>query len=63
MAATFFKKVPLPREQRLALRRRLRVLLAQRAFLEARVNWRADPHVRKHLAPLQAAIAEIEAQL
>jgi hypothetical protein len=63
MNATFFKKVPLPREQRRALRKRLHVLTAQRAFLEARVNWRADPYARKYLEPIQTEIAVLEAQL
>jgi hypothetical protein len=62
--ATFMKRVPLPREQRRALRDRLRVLLAQQAWLEARVSWRADPTtVQKYLAPIQAEITAIEAQL
>lgn len=64
MHATFFKKKPLPREQRRALRDRLRVLLAQQAWLEARVSWRADPTtVQKYLAPIRTEIAAIEAQL
>ena len=63
MNATFFKRVPLPREQRRALRKRLHVLIAQTAWLEARVNWRADPRVRKILDPIQTEIAVLEAQL
>jgi hypothetical protein len=63
MHATFLKKVPLPPEQRRALQKRLRALLAQQAWLEARVGWRTDPSVRKFLSPVQAEIAAIEAQL
>ena len=63
MHATFFKKKPLPREQRRALQKRLRQLLADQAWLESRIGWRTDPPVRKHLDPIQAEIAAIEAQL
>lgn len=63
MSATFMKKIPLPRVQRRALRKRLRQLLADQEWLEARVNASTDPPVRKFLAPIQAEIAAIEAQL
>jgi hypothetical protein len=63
MHTTFPPKKPLPREQRRALQKRLRQLLADQEFLETRINARTDPTVQKYLAPIKAEITAIEAQL